>query len=220
MADNGSPAEIMREVASAPGAGTLLQRLALAENRFKGSVWEPGVRVPLIVAGPGVTGGRASGVLVDGVDLFATVLELVGLEAADLVPADHRLDGTSLLPVLASPDGAHARTSSLVERFEPNGNPETIAYERGGMERHRRRHTGFVLETDAGRFKLVRNLDHLNPPGDLVFRLADADGSEVDPWELEPLPHDEAAPEENRAAHRALTEALERLVRSEPQNFP
>lgn len=44
-------------------------------NRAKGSVYERGVRVPLVVAGPGVSGGRSSDELVHVVDVWATAVE-------------------------------------------------------------------------------------------------------------------------------------------------
>jgi arylsulfatase A-like enzyme len=43
----------------------------------KASTWEGGIRVPLLVSGPGVTPGVASRVPVTGLDLFPTIRELV-----------------------------------------------------------------------------------------------------------------------------------------------
>lgn len=63
----------------------------------KGVVYEAGIRVPLIVRLPDGTGaGRVSGLPVHGCDLFPTLLDLAGLPA----PAQLRLDGQSLLPLL------------------------------------------------------------------------------------------------------------------------
>lgn len=67
----------------------------------KGMLYEGGIRVPLIVAGPGVErAGETEDAPVIGTDLLPTVLELLGLEA----PGD--LDGRSLVPMLARPADA------------------------------------------------------------------------------------------------------------------
>jgi Sulfatase len=55
-------------------------------------VYEPSVRVPLIVRGPGLPRGVQRTNLVANVDLAATILDAAGARA------DRRLDGRSLLP--------------------------------------------------------------------------------------------------------------------------
>ncbi len=60
----------------------------------KGYLYEGGVRVPLIVRGPGVKVGATTGVPVSGIDLFPTVLDVCG------VKCDAKPDGVSLLPAL------------------------------------------------------------------------------------------------------------------------
>ena len=63
----------------------------------KGSLYEGGIRVPLLVHWPGVTDpGRACDAAVTTSDLTPTVLNLAGSEP----PAGVTLDGVSLLPVL------------------------------------------------------------------------------------------------------------------------
>jgi arylsulfatase A len=63
----------------------------------KGSCYEGGVRVPLIVYWPGVTpSGSESATPVITMDLYPTVLAMTGLEAE----ADAILDGVSLVPLL------------------------------------------------------------------------------------------------------------------------
>jgi arylsulfatase A-like enzyme len=62
----------------------------------KGSLYEGGIRVPLIVRAPGLTRpGTVTGEPVVSTDLFATILALAGLSASS--------DGVSLLPLLAHP---------------------------------------------------------------------------------------------------------------------
>lgn len=62
----------------------------------KGSLFEGGIRVPLVVAGPGVQSGQVTQALTDGTDLLPTVLDYWGLEA-------DAPEGESLLGVLADP---------------------------------------------------------------------------------------------------------------------
>lgn len=63
----------------------------------KGSFYEGGIRVPLIVRWPDVVeAGSVSDEPVIGIDLYPTLLEAAGLEP----PADYVLDGVSLMPLL------------------------------------------------------------------------------------------------------------------------
>lgn len=67
-------------------------------ERAKGSLYEGGSRVPLLVQGPAVTRpGRVVTARVHAVDLYATALELCGIPAST---APIPLDGRSLLPLL------------------------------------------------------------------------------------------------------------------------
>lgn len=66
----------------------------------KGSAYEGGVRVPWIVHWPGVTKpGTANDTPVVSCDLYPTLVEACGLK----VPASHRVDGVSLIPLLKGP---------------------------------------------------------------------------------------------------------------------
>jgi iduronate 2-sulfatase len=60
--------------------------------------FETALRTPLIISGPGVTQGKANGI-VEYVDLYPTVLELAGIPKPD-----HVLQGTSLSPMLRDPN--------------------------------------------------------------------------------------------------------------------
>ncbi|MEM9281999.1 MAG: sulfatase [Verrucomicrobiota bacterium] len=70
----------------------------------KGSHYEGGIRVPLIIAGPRVRAGAVSEVPTISADLYPTILEMAGLPAR---PLQH-LDGASL--------AAHLTEGSSVER--------------------------------------------------------------------------------------------------------
>jgi arylsulfatase A-like enzyme len=62
----------------------------------KGTVWEGGLRVPLLVCGPGIKAGGFTHVRASTVDLFPTLSELAGVKAESL-PAE--LEGGSLKAV-------------------------------------------------------------------------------------------------------------------------
>jgi hypothetical protein len=220
--DNGTPSPIMSSAVTEhdKDVGSVYGECLNPAERFKHSVWEGGVRAPLWVSGPMVAEpGRESEALVDAVDLFATIAELCGADARSVVPAERFLDGVSFVPLLraAHADADHARTFSLVERFEPNGNPERIEYDEGDMSLHHMRRTGFVLETEEGRFKLVRNWDASHDPGDRLFQLTGADGSPRDPWERAPLATEAGSPWYER--YREVAGALAALHASETRNF-
>jgi len=64
----------------------------------KGSLWEGGIRVPLIVRGPGIKAGLFCHAPVVGYDLFPTFCELAGLSE----PPPKGVEGGSLVPLFRS----------------------------------------------------------------------------------------------------------------------
>lgn len=74
-------------------------------GRSKGTVYESGAHVPLVIRGPGIRAGSLSDVPVHGVDLFATLLDLAGIAVPKMVPnktgdGQVPVDSVSLAPVL------------------------------------------------------------------------------------------------------------------------
>ncbi len=61
----------------------------------KGELYEGGLRVPFVVWGAGVRGGRTNSTPVSSVDVYPSLLELAGL------PPRNDLDGVSLFPLLS-----------------------------------------------------------------------------------------------------------------------
>ena len=108
LGDNGTPRELIATPYTA--------------DRAKLSVYEGGVRVPLLIAGAGVADrGRRVGGLVASVDLFPTILALAGLGP----PPKVRIDGVSLVPFLANTAvggrvRAFAYTETFPSRFDAN----------------------------------------------------------------------------------------------------
>lgn len=100
MGDNGTPRSVSEDPFTAAHA--------------KGSLYEGGVNVPLIVRGPGVAAAECDA-LVSGVDLFATFAELAHVRAT----AD---DSVSMVPYFTDPSLA-LRATVYAETFAPNGGP-------------------------------------------------------------------------------------------------
>ena len=83
-------------------------------NRAKGTLYETGIRVPLLIAGAGVANpGRLATGVVNTVDLFPTVLALAGIP----LPSGVKLDGVSLLPDLQNASGGARRSWAFAEQF-------------------------------------------------------------------------------------------------------
>lgn len=76
-------------------------------DHSKGSLYEFGSHVPLIVNGPAVaTPGSVCNALVSGVDLFPTLLDLCGVAYPGILAAYALpLDGVSFAPLLTNPNG-------------------------------------------------------------------------------------------------------------------
>ena len=69
-------------------------------ERGKGTVYQGGVNVPFIVAGPDIQDGRSSSALLNTVDLFATVLDLASVDVERTIPEDRAFDSISFAPLL------------------------------------------------------------------------------------------------------------------------
>ena len=120
IGDNGTPAQALQT--------------PFPSGRGKDTLYEGGIRVPMIIRGPDIIApGRTSGVLTHVVDLYSTILDLAGITA----PAGVMLDSQSLLPVLKSQEVTRARLYS--EQFDSSA-PTT-----GGR----------AIRDD--RYKLIRN---------------------------------------------------------------
>jgi alkaline phosphatase len=74
-------------------------------RRGKGSAYEGGVRVPLIVRGPGLAQGAVCDEPAISTDFLPTIAQLAGIE----LTADEPLDGVSLTTVLRDPEGSLGR---------------------------------------------------------------------------------------------------------------
>jgi arylsulfatase A-like enzyme len=86
-------------------------------QRAKGTVYQGGVNVPLIVKGPDMANASVTGALANSVDLFATMLDLSGA-CIDSVPDNVTLDTISLAPVLRNPE-LSVREFAFADAFGP-----------------------------------------------------------------------------------------------------
>ncbi|MCY3000724.1 MAG: sulfatase-like hydrolase/transferase [Planctomycetota bacterium] len=173
MGDNGSP----NEVVTPPSIS----------GKCKGTLFEGGVRVPLIIAGPQVAfPGSQCYSLVNSVDLFPTVLDLCGVPpSAQATLRPH--DGVSLTPYLAAPWRAPLRSWVFATKFLPNGfGPYTSM--------------GRMMRTS--RWKLIRR----DGQSDLFFDMASAQGENLN---LAGAPMGLT----ERAAYARLARQLDELVR-------
>lgn len=108
IGDNGSP----NEVVTAPSVS----------GQNKGTLYEGGVVVPLIISGPRVRHpGSRCYALVNSVDLFPTVFDVLESPLPVSTATARRIDGISLLPYLQQPWRAPLREWVYASRFSPNG---------------------------------------------------------------------------------------------------
>src|SRR5262245_50935081 len=100
VADNGTP-EDARPAGALPGT-------------HKGTTYQGGVRVPLVIAGPGISAGITTTRIVSVLDLVPTLAEVVGIEP----PANSFTDGVSFADALGAPwTGAPARSWAFTEIY-------------------------------------------------------------------------------------------------------
>ena len=87
IGDNGTPGSVIQ----AP----------YSTAHSKETIYEGGIRVPLLIAGPAVVSpNRTCTVRVHAVDLYSTILELAGISVGATQPSANPLDSNSLLPLL------------------------------------------------------------------------------------------------------------------------
>jgi N-acetylglucosamine-6-sulfatase len=101
------------------------------EHRLTGGkfiAYEPATHLPLLMRGPGIAPGTATGELVSQVDVAPTILELAGASP------DKSIDGRSLVPFMRDP-ALRTRRPLLFESFvetndvEANGQPGAVPAE-------------------------------------------------------------------------------------------
>ncbi len=94
----------------------------------KKNLYEGGIGVPLLLAGPGVPRGKVSRQIVSHVDLFPTLVEGAG---AHLAGADHDLRGVSLWPAATGND---ATRTGFAEYHAQGSRAAAFALREGAMK--------------------------------------------------------------------------------------
>lgn len=178
----------------------------------KGTLWEGGVRVPMIVRGPGITASSHSSVPVSGIDILPTFHDLAGGTTSAL---PDRVEGASITPLLFNsgtlPEGVdaiqrpHAKNGELYFHYPhynnttvPPGDPQTP--------------TSTVRDGD---YKLVRIYGQNGDPNELLlFNLADNLEESIDP--SSPLNLASAMPDKVAELNTKLTKWLQAVDASLP----
>ncbi|MEM7286511.1 MAG: sulfatase-like hydrolase/transferase [Actinomycetota bacterium] len=93
-------------------------------GRAKGTLHEGGVHVPMMIWGAGVDTPGRSDALVATMDLFTTILDIAGVDAAAEIPVGVPVDSVSVAPVLAGAAGE--RSTVMTEYFGTSANPARV----------------------------------------------------------------------------------------------
>lgn len=160
----------------------------------KGSIAQGGVNVPFIFVGPGIGGGQVSKALANSVDIYATLIDLAGIDIGAILPNDKVFDTVSLAPVLfgesdAVRDYAYADVFGSVPRGAAGERKRRIVSER-------------TIRED--RYKLLVTSNH-----EELFDLTS------DPYEKNNLLNDELT-DTAAQAYEQLNAQLAELLASEP----
>lgn len=99
--------------------GWYLGELGLYDKRF---MYEPGLRIPLLVRGPGIKAGSLPAQFVANIDMAPTFLGLAGL------PIPAFMQGRSLVPLLHGETPADWRTSIYYRYYHHPGHHNTQAH--------------------------------------------------------------------------------------------
>lgn len=135
-------------------------------SRGKGTLFDGGVRVPLIVTGPHVSDpGSVSDAFANLVDLFPTVAELAGVDLTTVRPVPGapviHIDGRSLVDVIEDPS-LETTPYQFSQKFAPNGPTDQLLQERTMA----RSSTHKLIRITGDRPELYRYVDGAIDEGD------------------------------------------------------
>ena len=86
----------------------------------KATVYQGGVNVPMIVAGPGVPAGTTADALVNSTDFFVSIMELAEIDPETTVPEGITTDSISFVPYLTDPGKESIRNLIYADTFGGN----------------------------------------------------------------------------------------------------
>jgi len=172
----------------------------------KTSIKEGGTRVPFIITGPGIPTGIESEVMINGLDIYPTVLSMTGA-----TPPTKKLDGLDLFPLLSTDPTDH----SLVKT-------------KSGKARHSMMwhfpHDALESALILDDYKLIRNYNFVNNPEKDEFELyqlyetSEGESKRVDIEEAKNLA--ESMPEKVQKMNQQLTNELVEMKASYPSYNP
>ena len=152
----------------------------------------------------------------DTTDLFATVLELAGLDPSHVLPSDTRLDSVSFLPRLTDQRQHASRDFAFSEIFYPMGVPPTPGVDGRSPAAWSGSSLAFrAVALRDPRYKLIRTLREspfiagVYPAAEQLFDLC------TDPYETHDLLAQGELTDRQRAAQRTLGRELDRLLASD-----
>jgi uncharacterized sulfatase len=165
-------------------------------DRGKISAREGGIRVPLIITGPGIPLGVQSDVMINGLDFYPTILSWTGAPRPDI----QQFDGCDISTLLKT----DPRDASLVQTSDGSVRDTMVCHFPNSI----------ALESTIriADYKLIRNYDHVNnpasPPLELyrLYKTTDGQQVRVDIEESNNLAA--SMPEKAQAMNARLTEIL------------
>jgi uncharacterized sulfatase len=176
-------------------------------DRGKISAMEGGIRVPLIIVGPGIDAGVQTNVMANGMDFYPTILSWTGTPK----PEGNQFDGCDLSELLATDP-----TDPQLVKQEDGQVRDTLFWHFPNSQ---------ALESTIriGDYKLVRNYDHLNPRNAELelYQLYKTEGGKQTRVDIEESNNlAQKMPEQAEAMNRILTEKLEAMDASYPYYNP
>ena len=84
-------------------------------DRAKGTIYQGGIHVPFIAAGPGIEPGSVESALAGVVDIFATLIELSGADVREAIGDDRPIDSRSFAQILRGDPNAPRREFLYME---------------------------------------------------------------------------------------------------------
>ena len=144
IGDNGTPGQVVQ----AP----------FGNGHAKGSIYNGGTNVPMVIAGPAVTiaQGSSTDKLVHCVDLFATILDMAGIDQSAVTGLDAmNVQSNSIVPILNGTDTADR--IMIAEKGGPDG---------AG-------HARAIITDDYPNYKLIINGDPDDPSDTPTFEFYD-----------------------------------------------
>jgi len=139
ISDNGTPRGVAPP--GGGGGGGVLDPL----GRYKNTTYEGGIRVPMIVSGPGVEEGRVCRGLVNATDVLRTVADVLGIGDFQGPGGE---DSVSFLSSFEAPRRETKRTWIFAEQYDDENDDRAVVMERYKLRIFNNRRTIYDLLED------------------------------------------------------------------------